>query len=449
MELPPGPRFAPLQVVRYLRDPVGFFEGLQHRYGDVVSFPFPYFGRVVLLTHPDGVKWAYKSNPKEMHAGEPQKPVLGPFFGDHSVFSLDEDEHMRARKLLLPPFRGDRIRGYEEIFRAAAEREVARWPVGKPFSLRERQQYLTLEMILRSVFGIDDDDLIAEFQHRVTDMTRTRAGSPFVWLPQLRVDKLGRLTPWGQFLRRRQRMYDLVFDQIDRAKRDPNLESRQDVLARLLQARYEDGSSMTRDELRDELMTVINAGHESTATAMSWVFERVLRHPRVEARLREEIEAGEDAYLDATIQESLRVRPVIADTVRMSMQDMEFQGYRIPARSWIVASVAAVHMRDDVFPNASEFRPERFLGKSPGTYSWIPFGGGVRRCVGAPFASLEMKVILRTILQHARLRAPDQRDERMKLSGITVVPGRGTRVVLEERLTPRRRPAAAAEPVPA
>ena len=439
-QLPPGPRFAPPQVVRYLADPIGFFHGLQRRYGDVVSFPFPYFGRVVLLTHPDGVKWAYRSKPSEMYAGEPQKPVLGPFFGDFSVFSLDEDEHMRHRKLLLPPFHGERVRSYTDLMREATEREIRRWPVGRPFSLRERQQYLTLEILLRSIFGIQDDALIEEFQHRITDMTRTRLGSPFVWIPSLRKLNLGPRGPWQVFLKRRAAVHELVLREIDRARSDPDLDSRDDVLASLVQARFEDGSAMTQEELRDELMTVVNAGHESTATALSWVFERILRHPRVERRLREEIEAGEDdAYLEATIKESLRVRPVIADTVRQARRDMEYGGYRIPKGSWVIPSVAAVHLRDDVFENAHEFRPERHLEGQAGTYSWIPFGGGVRRCIGAPFAMLEMKVIARTILASARLRAPDPRDEPMRLYGITVIPGRGTNIVVDERLRPRRR----------
>jgi cytochrome P450 len=449
MKKPPGPRFTPLQVVRYLRDPVAFFDGLRRRYGDVVAFPFPHFGPVWLLTHPDGVKWAYRSKPGDMHAGEAQEPVLGPLFGDYSVFNLDGHEHLRARKLLLPPFHGEQVRGYEDLMREAAEREIARWPVGEPFSLRERQQYLALEVILRSVFGVYDERRIAEFQRCVTELTRTRAGNPFLWLPKLRFELRG-LSPWARFLRRRQALWDLVHEEIERARRDPELESRQDVLARLLLARDEDGREMTRDELRDELVTVIHAGHESTATGLAWLFERVLRHPRVEERLRAELDAGEtDEYLEATIQEALRVRPVIADTVRMSARELEYDGYRIPARTWIIPSIAAVQLRDDVFPDAHEFRPERFLGRSPGTYSWIPFGGGIRRCIGAPFATLEIKVIAQAILRNVRLVAPDQRPERNSLKGIVVIPARGARVVVKERLTPKPAPRRQAEAAPA
>jgi cytochrome P450 len=258
-------------------------------------------------------------------------------------------------------------------------------------------------------------------------------------MPGLRRGGSVRFTPWGRYLRAREHVYRLVYDEIDRAAADPGLDERDDVLALLLRARHEDGAPMKREELRDELMTVIAAGHETTATGLAWFFERVLRHPDVEERLRAEIEAGEEAYLEATVREVLRVRPVIVDVVRRVKRDTTIAGVDVPADTYVVPAIALVHMSPDVYPDPHAFRPERFLAddgtvRPGGTYTWIPFGGGVRRCIGASFAQLELKTMARTILERVRLRAPDPRPEPRRGEHVSSIPARGTRVVVEERL---------------
>jgi cytochrome P450 len=440
MALPPGPPFALLQAARFVRDPIAYLTRLQRKHGDVFTVPFPFLGRMVYLAHPDAIKQIFTADPSLMHSGEAVAPILSPVVGRNSVFVLDEDAHMSERKLLLPPFHGERIRTYARTFEEITAREVECWPLREPFELRTRMQSLTLEAILRTVFGIDADDRIAAFQELIPRMART--GNVVVWMPGLRRRRFG---PWASFVRARADAHELVYAEIERAKADPRLEERADVLALLLQARREDGSGLTREELRDELMTVIAAGHETTATGLAWFFERVLRHPEVEERLRAEIAAGDgDEYLEATVREVLRVRPVVLDVVRRLKQPATISGWELPADTDVVAAIALVQRRDDVYPEPRAFRPERWLGDAPpSTYTWIPFGGGVRRCIGAAFAQLELKVMARTILERARLGVPEAGDEIPRAAHVTVVPSRGARVVLQERLALEREAPAA------
>jgi cytochrome P450 len=422
-----------VQALRLARDPIGYLDGLQARYGDAFTIPVPLFGKIAYFAHPDAVKDLFRGDPTAFHAGEANEGPLGPVLGTNSVIVLDEDAHMRERKLLLPPFHGDRMHEYARIFADTAAAEVGRWPVGEPFALRPRMQALSLEVLLRSVLGVTDEARLAEYHRRVSHMMKV--SNAIVWVQALRRD-LGRWSPWGRFVRARAEFDELVHEEIDRGRADPRLAEREDVLSLLLQARREDGSPMTREELRDELVTVILAGHETTATGLSWFFERVLRHPGVEERLRAELESGEEAYLEATVREVFRVRPPFFDVVRRVTRDVELGGWLVPARSYVGLSIILVQRRADVYEAPLEFRPERFLGESPGGYTWIPFGGSVRRCIGAAFSLLEMKVIAGTILQHARMSVPDPRPERAKAHHIMLAPARGARIVLDERLDP-------------
>jgi cytochrome P450 family 135 len=442
MALPPGPRLAPLEAVRFMRDPIAYLTKLQRRHGDAFTVPFPSIGRMAYFAHPDAIKQIFTGDPGVFHSGEAVKPILEPVVGPRSVFVLDDDEHIRERKLLLPPFHGQRIQAYADTFAKIAGREVERWPLGQPFSLRDRMQPLTLEAILRTVFGIHDEHVIARMQDGLRRMGRS--GDIIVMLPGLRRQR-DRFGPWARYKRVRAEVHELVHAEIDRTQADPRLDERDDVLALLVRARREDGSAMTRDELRDELMTVIAAGHETTATGLSWFFERVLRHPEVEERLRAEIEAGEgDEYLDATVREVLRLRPVIIDVIRRVKEPTTIGGWDLPAETTVVAAIGLVQRRADVYTDPLEFRPERWLdgAQSSTQYSWIPFGGGVRRCIGAAFAQLELKVMARTFLERARLGAPDPRPERGRAAHVSAVPARGARVVLEERLDTARAVAA-------
>jgi cytochrome P450 len=431
--LPPGPRSpAFLQGLRYMRDPLGFLSGFRERYGDVFTVSFPYFGKIVYVASPELVKEVFTGSPAVFHAGEANATVLEPALGPNSVLTLDDEPHMQQRKLLLPPFHGERVRRYGDLIREMTLREMETWPVGEPFSLRPHAQRITLAVILRAVFGIEDEErveratgLIDNFSDRVTLITK---------FPNLRRD-LGPFSPWRRFLRARGELDAFLYEEIALRRAEANGEERDDVLSLLLRARHDDDSPMSDEELRDELLTVVGAGHETTATALAWTMERLLRTPRVLERLRESVAAGEDAYLEATVKEALRARPVIIDVARKLTAAAKVGGYELPAGSFVLPAIGALHYREDVFPEPHEFRPERFLDAKADNYAWIPFGGGVRRCVGAAFAEFEMRIVLREFVERAELVAPDPKPERARIRNITVAPGRGTRVVLERALS--------------
>jgi cytochrome P450 len=414
-----------------MRDPLGFLTGFRRRYGDVFTVSFPYFGKIVYLANPELVKEVFTGDPSVFHAGEANATVLEPALGPNSVLTLDDAPHMQQRKLLLPPFHGERVRRYGALIEEIAQRDMETWPVGAPFSLRPHTQRITLAVILRAVFGIEDEAridrataLIDTFSDRVTLITK---------FPNLRRD-LGRFSPWRRFLLARKNLDAFLYEEIALRRAEANGEERDDVLSLLLRARHDDGSPMGDEELRDELLTVVGAGHETTATALAWAMERLLRTPRALQRLHESIAAGEDDYLEATVKETLRVRPVIIDVARRLTAPATIGGYELPAGSFVLAAIGALHFREDVFPDPHEFRPERFLDGKADNYAWIPFGGGVRRCVGAAFAEFEMRIVLREFVERAQLSAPDPKPERVRIRHITLAPGKGTRVVLERPL---------------
>jgi cytochrome P450 len=431
---PPGTRLpAPLQVLLYARDPLGFLVRFQRRYGDVFSVSFPFYRRLVYVADPALVKALFTTSPDHAHAGEANATVLEPALGPNSVLTLDEAPHMRQRKLLLPPFHGERIERYGELIREATLREMESWPVGEPFALRPHTQRITLAVIMRAVFGVHDEERLSRFEHLI----ETFAGrlSLVTALPPLR-RSFGRWSPWARFLAAREALDAFVYEEIAlrRAENAGREGEPDDVLSLLMTARHDDGSPMSDAELRDELVTILGAGHETTATGLAWAMERLLRNPPVLARLRDSLAAGEDDYLDATIKETLRTRPVIVDVARKLTAPLSIGGYQLQAGTFVMAAIAALHYREDLFPNPEEFRPERFLDNRADTYAWIPFGGGVRRCIGAAFAEYEMRIVLRTILERADLSAPSPKPERVKVRNITLAPGKGTLVSLDRPL---------------
>jgi cytochrome P450 len=432
---PPGSRLpAVAQAIRYVRAPLGFLTELQRRHGDIFSVSFPYFGRVVYVADSALVKAVFTGPPEQFHAGEANATVLEPALGPNSVLTLDDAPHMQQRKLLLPPFHGERIQRYGELMREATLREMESWPVDEPFALRPHTQRITLAVIMRAVFGVHDEDRLARFEGLIeTFASRVNAITAF---PMLRRN-LGRWSPWTRFLRAREALDEFIYEEIAlrRAEVESGEQEHDDVLSLLLAARHDDGSPMSDEELRDELVTVLGAGHETTATALAWAIERLLRTPRALQALRASLAAGEDEYLDATIKETLRARPVIVDVARKLTAAASIGGYELPAGTFVMPAIAAMHYREDLFPSPEEFRPERFLDGKPDTYVWIPFGGGVRRCIGAAFAEYEMRVVLRAILERAELSAPDPRPEKVKVRNITLAPGRGTRVRLDRPLS--------------
>jgi cytochrome P450 len=438
-----------MQAAFVTASPYGWMIKRWRRYGDVFSSRFPIFGRVVYVADPAEVKRVFTGDPTIFHAGEANALALGDALGEHSLLTLDQQRHMSQRKLLLPPFHGESVRRYVEVMAEATEREVARWPLGKEIELRPRMQAITLEVILRAVFGVRDDARMDLFRERIPPLGELT--SVLNWIPFFERD-LGGLTPAARFRKARAAVDELIYAEIADRRAADDGEERDDVLSLLLSARHEDGTAMTDVELRDELMTLLTAGHETTATGLSWAFERLLRTPRVLERLTESLDDHD--YVDAVVKETLRVRPVIVDVARKLTRDTEVAGWQLPAGTLVLPAIAVLHARPDLYESPKEFRPERFLGRRAAggrepsasrgaeSYAWIPFGGGVRRCIGASFAQVEMRTVLREVLKRVRLRAPSQRPERGLIRHVTVVPGRGCRVIVDERLALAVEPAA-------
>jgi cytochrome P450 len=426
--LPPGPR-APsiVQALRYLRDPLGFLAAHQRRYGDIFTVRFPTFGSIVYVARPDLVKEVFTGAPSVFHAGEANATVLEPALGPNSVLTLDDEPHMRQRKLLLPPFHGERIQRYGELIVEMTRREMESWPLDEAFALRPHTTRITLAVIMRAVFGVHDEDPLARFEVLIDDFAR-RVGI-ITAFPFMRAD-LGRFSPWGRFVRSREALDAFIYEEIRMRRTETGYEERDDVLSLLLSARDEDGVPMSDVELRDELITVLGAGHETTATGLAWAVERLVRNPQVLAKLRQSIAAGEDEYLNATVKETLRSRPVIVDVARKLKAPATIGGYDLKAGTFVLPAIAALHHREDTFPAPREFRPERFLDGKTDNYAWIPFGGGVRRCIGAAFAEYEMRMILREFVERADLRAVDTKDEPVRVRNITLAPAKGTKVIM-------------------
>jgi cytochrome P450 len=410
--------------------PYGWMQSRRERYGDVFSSHFPFLGRVVYVADPALVKEVFAGDPAVFHAGEANATVLGDALGDNSLLTLDEGRHLSQRKLLLPPFHGAAVRRYADVMAEATAREVESWPLGRAFPLRPRMQAITLEVILRAVFGVRDGRRMNLFRERIPRLGNL--SSVLDWLPFMQRD-LGGLTPAARFRKAVAAVDELIYAEIaERREQGEAPADRDDVLTLLLSARHEDGSPMSDVELRDQLMTLLTAGHETTATGLSWAFERLLRTPPAMERLLESLD--DDEYLDAVVKETLRVRPVIVDVARKLTRDTQVGAWRLPAGTMVLPAIAAIHARPDLYPSPEEFRPERFLEAETESYAWIPFGGGVRRCIGASFAQVEMRVVLREVLRRVRLRADSRRPERPQVRHVTVVPSRGCRVVVQERL---------------
>ena len=427
--LPPGPR-APswLQTMRWWTRPIPFFERCRARYGRrftvrlVASPPF------VMLADPDEVKQVFTAPAEVLHPGSGAR-ILEPLIGRNSVILLDEDAHLAQRRLMLPAFHGEQVARLTEVMAEVAVAEVGGWPRGEPVALHPRLQALTLEVILRTVFGLDEGARLDRLREHMRAMLAVGA-NPVSLLPPMQRD-LGPRSAWGRFLRTRAQADAELFALIEERRRDGA--QRDDVLSLLLAARHEDGSPMTPQELRDELMTLLVAGHETTASQLAFTFERLVRTPAVLTRLTEQVAGADgDAYLTATMQESLRRRPVLPNAApRLVMEETEVGGRRYPAGVCLVPNAYLVHHDPAIYPDPYAFRPERFLEQSPGTYTWIPFGGGRRRCLGAAFAMVEMKVVLRAVLERAAPRlAGDRRLELSRRRSITLSPREGAEVVL-------------------
>jgi len=410
------------------------------KYGDMFTMRIAQEGTWVFLAHPDMVKEVFKGSPKRLHAGE-ANAILRPVLGSQSVLLLDEESHMSQRKLMLPPFHGDRMQRYGELMREVTAAEIAGWAPGEPLEVWPRMQAITLEIIMRAVFGLREgarlDGLRAALDQLLHFVVRP---SSMLTLAFLGPGKIGELK---SFRRAMKPVDDLLLAEIRERRAEADLEGRDDILSMLLQARHthegtgEDGEPMTDVELRDELMTLLVAGHETTATSLAWAVERLVRHPGKLRRLRDEIASGDEAYLDAVCKETLRLRPVLPVVVRTLTEPMEIGGHTLPTGVKVAPCIHLIHRREDIYRNAAAFEPERFLETPAGTYTWIPFGGGVRRCIGATFALFEMRQVLATIVQRLDLQAPAEQSERIARRAITLTPGSGARVIARPRAAQR------------
>jgi cytochrome P450 len=436
--LPPGPRMpAAAQTLVWALAPTWMMDRCARTLGDAFTLTFAPSGmRLVMFSDPDAVKTLFTAPPEVAPSATGSSP-LAPVVGRSSVLVLTGPEHMRQRKLLLPPFHGERMREYEDAIVQATERDMAGWRPGAPMSLQRHTRLITLEVILQAVFGVE-----AERMQPLKDSI-TELFEPMHVIAVLKalVRRPSGERPTGAIGRALDRLDALIHAEIARRRAEHDLERRSDILSLLLQARDEDGAQMTDGELRDELVTLLLAGHETTATSVAWAIERLVRHPDKLSRLLAEVDAGGDEYMTAVVNETLRVRPVVPIVARLLKQELQVGSYLLPAGTRVVPSIYLTNRNPRVYEHPSEFRPERFLqdagGREINSFSWIPFGGGIRRCIGASFALLEMKTILRTMLATHEPRVPHgragRRDEPIRRRAITLVPGRGARVVWQRR----------------
>jgi len=416
--LPPGPPLPALvQTALWLGRPVGFLEWCSRRYGDVFTLRLALGPPVVMVSDPGLAERILTLNADQASTGE-ENAILAPLLGDRSVLMLDGPEHLRQRRLLLPFFHGERMRRQAGAIGAIVEANVAGWPRGRAFPLLPRMREITFDVILCVVFGLDDSPELDELRRSLRRLLRM--GSSWMVIPALRRD-LGPRSPWGRFVRLKAHVDDLLRDQVRRRRDSPD--AGDGVIDALL-------PELDDAELVDALMTVLVAGHETTATSLAWCFELLLRRPDLVERVRAELEQGETRLLDAVIRETLRVRPVFRYTSRRLRQPLALGAHTAPAGVAAAASIYLVQRRPDRHARPGDFRPERFLeGGDAGP--WIPFGGGIRRCLGASFVTFEMGVVVRTVLERARLRPASPRPEGVRLHAITMIPGRGARVRMD------------------
>jgi cytochrome P450 len=440
-QLPPGPRYpGVINTILWLRRMMPLLEGSQRRYGDVWTLRLMRGGgshdasskepaTMVFVSDPALVEQVLTTDTSILHG---EAKVITPLVGANSVLVIDGPEHTAQRNLLLPSLHGEKIEGYRDVIARLCEEEIATWPLNEPFQLLPRMEELTLSAIMTVIFGMTLEDRRDVMRTQVRALTTYR-DKPWTAVSMQMAYMRGKEPP-AAFRAVRDPLDKTIFEEIKRAREDPGIDDRDDILASLVRAHHDDGSPMTDQEIRDELMTLLMQGHTSTATALSWALERVVRHPEVHDRLRAEAESGDDKYLDAVFKETLRQRtpiPVIGRGVYG--QPYQLGEWELHPPTMVMCNPMMLHRRADLYPEPERFRPERFLEKPAGTYTWIPFGGGVRHCLGRSFATLEIKIVLRMLTSRLRLAAVDQRDERLIRRGVALSPAEGARLTLLER----------------
>jgi cytochrome P450 family 135 len=424
-----GPPQVPLpravQTARFIVRPIAFFQRYRRELGETFAARLLGPGDVVFVSDPESIKRLFGADRANTIAPG-RNIVLRPLLGPQSLLLQEGEEHLRRRKLMLPPFHGERMRAYESVIAEATAAELATWPTGDEFALHPSMQAITLEVILRAVFGVEDDARRRELRDGLVAILAESASPAAVGLV---VPALLRLPHYRDFRALVDRTDELLAAEIAERRADAELADRDDILSLLVAARFEDGSAMGDSELRDQLMTLLLAGHETTATGLAWTFDLLLHRPDALDRLLAELDGDSTEYLDAVIAESLRVRPVVPITGRLLHQGAELGGYQLEPGTVVLVAIYVAHTNPDVYPDPFAFLPERFLDDGPETYSWVPFGGGTRRCIGAAFAQMEMRVVLRTVLRTVRLAAARPELERPVRRNVTLSPRDGTRAI--------------------
>ena len=444
LTLPPGPRSpAAVQLSHWLRRPFAFMDACAARFGDTFTVRFAGFGTLVFFSNPEDLRAIFTGDPDLLHSGEANS-ALSDILGRHSVLTLDGAEHLRQRKLLLPPFQGERMQAYAAVMRDATLRAIDAWPVGEPFALHPFMQSITLEVILKAVFGVDEGAGKSRLTAALARLLAT-IGSPYSLLIPAVLSAFGRTARDWATRKLTRETDEALYAEIAARRAASGGPERHDILSMLLRARHEDGQPMSDHELRDELMTLLVAGHETTATALAWTFQLVLAHPEVRAKIEAELEAAGVAPpidaarlahldgLDAAVKESLRLRPILPIVVRLTKGPVTINGRTFPAGVRLAPCIYLTQRRPELYPDPEVFRPERFAGKKPDPYGWIPFGGGIRRCIGISFALLEMRVVVASVLASVRLRLAPGPGPVVRRRGITLAPSTGTLVVNEGR----------------
>lgn len=428
---PPGPPLPGLiQAGLIWLDPMRFVATCHRRYGDVFAIRIPRIGTLVYLTDPADIRAVTRGDPAIFHGGEAAAP-LSQIVGTRSLLMLDDDQHKRSRGMMLPAFHGDSVRRQVAEMIAITAEEVARWPLGEQFPVYPRMQKLTLEIILRTVIGVQDEQRLAALRTTLPPMMEI--GSPLELIPPPQM--FLRFGMWRRRAERRAAALALLIDEVTRCRADPQLEQRTDGLAMLVRSVDASGQPMADEELVDQLVTLLLAGHDTTATALSWAFERLTRHPDLLQRTARAAVTGDDAWLDAVCKETLRSRPVVFEFGRTLTTALDLGGYRLPAGVIVAPSINLVHNSSQHYPDPAEFRPQRFLDQRPDPAIWLPFGGGVRRCLGATFAQVEMRTVLREILRRVELAPNTAPDEPVRPRHVTMVPRQGAIVTVRRRIT--------------
>ncbi len=442
MSLPPSPRGpALLTTYRWLNHPFEFMEECAASIGEAFTFHLPALPPIVMFSEPDVVKNVFADPGDALHAGEFNQSLKA-FLGDKSVLMVDGERHLRKRRLLLPPFHGERMVKYGDVMLDLANEIIDHMPLGEPFSLHSRLNQVALNVIVRNVLGVDAGPREAEFRENITRTLDLLMWPPFL-MPQMQLD-LGPLSPWGRAVRRKRETDALILDEIAR-RRKSGTRGRDDVLSLLVDARDEAGQPMSDGELLDELTTLLVAGHETTATAISWAFRWILATPSAEARLLAELsDARKDGpltsariaslpYLDAAAREALRLQPVVPLVGRILDRDMTLGGWDLPKGTAVVCSIYLAQRRPESYPDPTLFKPERFIGKKLSPTEFFPFGGGIRRCIGMAFALYEMKMVMASLLARTRLALAAKRPIVAVRRSITLTPSEGLRVRLLEK----------------